>query len=114
MVFTNPCRREWKKRQPEQKMKVGPKNGAADPLRRLEEMMMVVPIDAHVNVTQHVTQQYRQHWFQCIKLDLVRHLEFQDHDRDNDGEYSVAERFEPGCFHVRVRTTSKRRATSTS
>jgi hypothetical protein len=38
-----------KKRQPEQQMQVGPENPAAYLLRRLEQMMMIVPIDAEVD-----------------------------------------------------------------
>jgi hypothetical protein len=30
----------------------------------------------------------------------VRHLQFQHHDGDDDGEHAIAERLEPACAHV--------------
>src|SRR5205807_5998588 len=51
VTFTDPRRSEWEERQPEQEMKVGPENPAADLLSHLEQMMMIVPIDADVNKT---------------------------------------------------------------
>src|SRR5213596_2222161 len=48
----------------------------------------------------------------------MRHLQFQHHNRDDDGKDSVAKRFEPGCFHFRaahgLRSLSHRPAVSTS
>jgi hypothetical protein len=51
VIFTHPCRSEWEERQSEQEMKVGPENPAADLLSRLEQVMIVVPIDTEVNET---------------------------------------------------------------
>src|SRR6266540_3241791 len=51
VVFTHPSCCERKERQPEQEMKVGPQNSAADHLGSLKQMMMVVPIDAEVDKT---------------------------------------------------------------
>src|SRR4029453_3740976 len=51
VTFTDPPRSEWEERQPEQEMKVGPENPAADLLSHLEQVMMIVPIDTEVNET---------------------------------------------------------------
>src|SRR5437667_4375715 len=115
VVFTHPGCRERKERQPEQEMKVGPQNPAADLLRGLEQMMVVVPINAEVNEAQHVAQQYWQHWFQCSEFNRMRHLQFQHHDRDDDGKDAVAESFQQGCFHLSklgrlLKTASESRA----
>src|SRR5207253_4352847 len=90
---------ERKERQPKQKKKVRTQNAATDLVCGLEQMMMIIPIDAEINEAKHVTQQYRQHWFQRGKVDGMRHLQFQHHDCDDDGKDSVAERFETACFH---------------
>src|SRR6266446_4446788 len=51
VIFTHPRCSEWEERQPEQEMKVGPENPTADLLSHLEQVMMIVPIDADVNKT---------------------------------------------------------------
>jgi hypothetical protein len=93
-------------------MKVGPEDAATDLFRGLEQMMMVVPINAEINETKHVTQQYWQHWLQRSKVDRVRHFQFQHHNRDDDSEDTVAERFEPACFHLRWLNSQVRRSGS--
>src|SRR6184192_1854541 len=88
-------------------MKVGPENAAADLLRRLEQVMVVIPINTEVNEAQHVAQQYWQYRFQRGELNCMRHLQFQHHNRDDDRKNAVAERFEPGRFHLRMAHNSK-------
>src|SRR5438552_2002594 len=88
-------------------MKVGPENAAANLLRGLKQMMMVVPIDAEVNEAQDIAQQYWQHRFQRGEFSCMRHLQFQHHDGDDDRKDAVAERFEPGRFHLWVAHNSK-------
>ena len=102
LIFTHPCRSEWQERQPEKEMKIGPENPAADLLSRLEQVMVIVPIDADVNETQDVAQQYRQDRFQRRKFNRMRYLQFQHHNCDDDGKNTVTEGFQPGCFHFRT------------
>src|SRR6267143_1219507 len=79
-------------------MQVRPEYSAADLLGDLEQMMMVVPINTEINETEDVTQQYRQDRFQRGKFNRMRYLQFQHHDRDDDGKDTVAESFKAGCF----------------
>src|SRR6267378_6789171 len=83
-------------------MQVRPEYSAADLLGDLEQMMMVVPINTEINETEDVTQQYRQDRFQRGKFNRMRYLQFQHHNRDDDGKDTVAEGFKSGCFHFRT------------
>src|SRR5436190_13804252 len=69
-------------------------------LRGLEHVMMIIPIDAHINEAQDITQKHRQFFLQGGEFSRVRHFQFQYHDGDDDGEYTVAEGFKSVFFHV--------------
>ena len=64
--------------------------------------MMVVPVDAEVNETQHVGQKDRQQRFQRgdVERSALRHFQLQHHDGDDDGQHAVAEGFQPVLFHA--------------
>jgi len=51
VIGSNPTRGKREEREPEEQMQIGTQNSAADLLCGLEQMMMVVPIDAEVNET---------------------------------------------------------------
>ena len=44
-------------------------------------------------------QENRQQRAERGQVGAVRHLHFQHHDGDDDGEHAVAEGFEPGLLH---------------
>ena len=83
-------------------MQVGPEDGAVDALGRLEHVVMVVPVDAEEDEAQDVGQKHRQQWTERLAVGAVRHLQLQHHDRDQYGEYAVAERFEPAFAHAPI------------
>ena len=55
----HPTRDEWYQREPEQQMEVRPQDSAIDPMRSLEEMMVVVPVDPDVHKAEQVTEKFR-------------------------------------------------------
>jgi hypothetical protein len=80
-------------------VKVRPEDGARDLFGGMEQVMMVVPIDANVDETQDVTEEDRQERFQISEVGPMWDFQFQHHDGDDDRENTVAEGFEPGGFH---------------
>jgi hypothetical protein len=81
-------------------MQIRPHNLAVYPSRRLQEMVMIVPIDTQINETQNIAQKYRQQRFEGHQIRTVRNLQFQHHNRNNDGKHTVAESFEPRFVHI--------------
>ena len=80
-------------------MEVGPQGGAADRLDRMEQVMVVDPVDAQVDEAQDVGQQLGSQRRQGIERGPVRWSQLEDHDRDDDGEDAIAERLEPALAH---------------
>src|SRR5882672_11374547 len=73
-------------------------------------MMMVVPINAHVDKTQHVAREYRHQGCQRRELGAVRQLQLQHHDGDDDREHTITEGFESVRLHCTDVTGGARHA----
>jgi len=74
-------------------VQIRPKNSSAHELSQVEQVMMIVPINPNVNETQYVAQKNGQNWLESRKIVRMRHFHFQDHDRDDDSDYTIAEGF---------------------
>src|SRR5437879_12460166 len=61
--------------------------------------MVVAPIDPEKHEAEHVAQKHRDQRLQRRPVGSVWHPHFQHHDRDNDGNHTVAERLEPLLTH---------------
>ena len=60
MVLAHPGRRERKQRQPEQQVQVRPQDAAAHVRGGMQQVVVIVPVDADVDEAQHVAQEDRQ------------------------------------------------------
>src|SRR6266567_7220657 len=72
-------------------------------------MVVVVPVDADIHEAQDVGEQGRSNRRECGEVRAVRRLQLQDHDRDDDSDHAVAERFEPALPHDEKLTHPKAR-----
>ena len=100
MVLANPRCGEREKREPEKQVEVRPEDTTRDFFGGLEQVVMVVPINADVDETQDVAEEDGQERFQRGEVRFVRDFQLQHHDGDDDGEDAVAEGFESGGFHL--------------
>src|SRR5215212_5124554 len=65
----------------------------------MQHMVVVVPIDAQVDEAQHIAEEHRHQWRQSVDALAVRHLHLQHHDRDDDGDHTIAESLKPTFSH---------------
>jgi hypothetical protein len=76
----------------EEQEHVRPHHRAADPRRRAQQMVMVVPIDRDEREGKNVDEQARHRVAESRERGTVRRPELQREDRDDDGHHAVAER----------------------
>ena len=105
-MLIHPGGREGHEREPEEQVQVGPQHSPSHPVNKLEQVVVVVPVDAQVHEAQQVGQQPRRRLGQGVERWLVRHAQLQHHDRDDDREYGVAEGLQPAGCHARESTKS--------
>src|SRR5436305_648510 len=99
MVFPHPGGDERDQGQAEEKEQVGPQDVAVHPLDGVQQVVVVVPVDADEGEAEQVAQ---EHGDQRPERGQVRprwYLELQHHDGDDDGDHAVAERFETPLAH---------------
>ena len=84
-------------------MQIGPEHLAVDAIGRVQHVVMVVPVDADEHEAEHVGQEYRNQRPQGVPRHLVRDVELEHHDRDEDGDNAVAERLETSLCHQWIR-----------
>jgi hypothetical protein len=63
-------------------------------------MMVIVPVDPHVHEAEDIAEEDRQQRPERRQVLAVRNFQLQHHDRDDDGDHAVAERFEPVLAHA--------------
>lgn len=100
MVFVNPGGAEGEQGDPEEEVEVGPEYPAVYVFDDVEEMVVVVPEYAYVEEAEQVGEGYGDKGLQIHPLCAVGDVYFQYHDRDDDGEYTVAECFKPVLIHA--------------
>ena len=99
MVLAHPSGDERDQREPEEQVQVGPEDLPVHAGSGLEQVVVVVPIDAEEDVAQHVGEKEGQDRPQRRQVAAVRRLKVEHHDGDEDGDHAVAERFEAAFGH---------------
>ncbi len=59
MVFTHPARYEREQRKPEKQVKVGPQCPTRDRIDRVQEVVVIAPVDTNIDEAQDVTDKNR-------------------------------------------------------
>jgi len=65
----------------------------------VQQMVMITPIDTYHEKTKHIADENGSELKQCMKSGFVWYFNFQYHDGDDNGYYSIAEGFEAGFVH---------------
>jgi hypothetical protein len=65
----------------------------------VEQMMMVIPVNANVDKAQHITEKAGEQGSQRSEARPVWNLQLQYHDGDDDGHYAIAECLKPTFSH---------------
>ena len=99
VILAHPAGDERHERQPEEEVQVRPQNLSVDSVCGVEHVVMIVPVDAQVDEAQHVSQKHRHEGPERFPVGPMRDPQFQHHDRDQDRDHAVAERFETSFIH---------------
>src|SRR2546430_2656382 len=101
-------------RDPEEQIDVCPKNDRIDPGHEVNEMMMVDPVDSDDDEAQDIGKKGRPHLRQGSWGRIVRGLQLQNHDGNENSDNAIAERFDPVRFHSRECNTGASRSIQTA
>src|SRR5215831_13567212 len=82
-------------RKPKQKVKVGPKDSPIYMLRRLEKVMVVVPVNADKHKAENIAEQSGNDGEQRLEFRANRRLQIEHHNGDDDRNDPVTKRFQP-------------------
>src|SRR6185312_2182401 len=80
-------------------MQIGPQYAASHVLRRVQKMMVVVPVNAHVDKTHDVAEKNRQDRSQVTQSGSMRWFYLQHHNSDDDRNHAVTESFHSAFVH---------------
>ena len=93
LVLAHPGSGEWDEGQPEQQVEVGPQGPTIDHRGGLEQVMVVVPVDAQVDKAQYMADENGPQWRDCGEIRSLGDLQLEDEDGDDDGDHTIAEGF---------------------
>ena len=71
-VLADPGGREREQREPEEQVQVGPEDPAVHPVRGVQQVVVVVPVDAHVHEAEQVREEHRHERAQRGQAGVVR------------------------------------------
>src|SRR6266508_5683279 len=81
-------------------MQVGPEYRARDGSTGMQQVMVVVPVDADVHKTQDVADEHRKQRQQLSRAVAMRDLELQHHYGDDDRDHRIAKCLQPSRAHL--------------
>jgi hypothetical protein len=67
----------------------------------VQHVVVIAPVDADEDEAHQVGGDHRGEGTQRLQRGSVRHLQFEDHDGDDDGDDAVAECFQARFSHIR-------------
>ena len=102
MILAHPTGDERRERQPEQQVQICPQHATVDMLHRLKQVMVIAPVDAEKNETQHIAEENRGYRNQRGQRRFARHFQFQHQDGDDHRNHPIAERFHAALGHTKV------------
>src|SRR5438477_12907225 len=114
MVLAHPAGDEREKGKPEEQMQVGPHEPGTHCLAGLEEVMVIVPVDAEINEAQHISQKDGQERPERGQIRAVRHAKLQHHDGDDDRQNTITECLKSVGLHGNTMTDPDRRSAISS
>ena len=65
-------------------MQVRPQHGAVYTLYRVEQVMVVIPVDGQKHETENVSEESRSEWIERFQRVAMRRPKLQNHDGNND------------------------------
>ena len=86
------------------KDEIGPQNSTADVFRRMQQVMVIVPVNADIDVAQDVAEKDGKHGFESLQICSTRNIHVKHHDRDDYCKHAIAECFESTFAHVNSST----------
>src|ERR1700730_4411441 len=87
-------------RDPKEQIDVRPKNDRIDPGHEVNEMMMIDPVDGDDDEAQDIGKKGWPHFRQGSWGRIMRRLQLQNHDGNENSDNAIAERFDPVRFHA--------------
>ena len=66
---------------------------------RMNQMMMIPPVNSNIQETQNIADKNRNQGKQIRQCRTMGHFNFKYHNRDNDGQYSVTKCFNSVLSH---------------
>src|SRR5438132_1354927 len=87
-------------RDPKKQIDVCPKNERIDPGDEVNKVMMIDPVDGDDDEAKDIGKKNRPHFRQGSWGRIMRGLQLQDHDGNENGDDAITERFEPVRSHA--------------
>jgi hypothetical protein len=83
-------------------MHIGPYNARRYGLYRMYQVVVVAPVYAYKSKTEQVTDKNALQRHQRFPIGTMGHFYFQNHYGNDDGQYAIAKRLQPGFIHTAI------------